>query len=128
MIAFDIYVNEKHRCTASVGDRGVLSAILSWVKRSGRLEGEPEELNFDVGGIANSTEQSFDSVKWINEELSIGDEIHIRIVEAEIADKPFSRKKSFRVNREARERKLYKRLKMKYQHKFKRMKRRNGQP
>src|SRR5207244_13340347 len=55
MIAFEVSLNRKRVCTAGVPDFGVLSAILSWVRRrpdqSRGGKTIEEELTAEVGGL-----------------------------------------------------------------------------
>jgi hypothetical protein len=79
MRALNVSLNGKKLCVAGVGDRGVLSAIVNWV--SGR---RGEDLFLQVGGLANEVH-----VDWVSQKtLRVGDEIRVRIVDTESADKP----------------------------------------
>jgi len=49
MIASDISMNDEKAATASIGEFGVLSAILGSIRRSNAPD--KEELQFDVGGL-----------------------------------------------------------------------------
>jgi hypothetical protein len=55
MIAFEVSLNGKRVCTAGVQDFGVLSAIVSWVRRrpAQSRDGKTieEELTVEVGGL-----------------------------------------------------------------------------
>ena len=55
MIAFEVSLNGKRACVAGVEGFGVLSAILSWVRRhpEKRRQGRTtdEDLTVDVGGL-----------------------------------------------------------------------------
>jgi len=91
MKALAVYLNGEKLCTAGVGDLGVVSAIVSWVRRedqhtaSKQPDCTEEELRLEVGGLISSPREI---VKWQKRDLSVGDEILIKIVEAESADKP----------------------------------------
>jgi hypothetical protein len=56
MRSFDVSLNRKNLCLAGVGERGVLSAIISWVAGD-----RGEDLFIQVGGLAN--EEHIDWVK-----------------------------------------------------------------
>ncbi len=84
MIAFEVFVNERRVCVASVGDAGVLSAILSFCRSAGREPGN-NDLFLSVGGLANN-----EHVHWTNpfEYLGVGDSVRIRVVNVEEVDRP----------------------------------------
>jgi hypothetical protein len=70
----------------------VLTAIITWrqmaaasAKRSRRA---PEALNLDVGGLFRAT---MEHLSWQNSKLQEGDEVRIRIVDAEKVTKPTRR-------------------------------------
>jgi hypothetical protein len=95
MIAFEVSLNGKKICAAGVGDRGVLSAFLSWVRREGQNTetgelGEIEEvLTLSIGGLISSKKEH---VRWIENELTVGDEVCIRVTELESVDAPRDRR------------------------------------
>jgi hypothetical protein len=84
MRAFNVSLNGKNLCLAGVGERGVLSAVLSWVAGE-----QGEDLFMEVGGLAND-----EHVDWVKQQpLQVGDEIRVKIVEAGSADKPARRRR-----------------------------------
>src|SRR5215471_19681411 len=86
MRAFNVSLNGKKLCLAGVGERGVLSAIISWV-----AGGRGEDLFIEVGGLAND-----EHLDWIQQKrLQVGDEIRLRIVESG-SDEPVSRRRNHR--------------------------------
>jgi len=86
MKAFEITTNGKHRCVAGVGVSGVLDVIVAW---AGRPEKKPDDARLTVGGLKDGKH-----LRWINQEaLKVGDEIVIRVVDADTADEPISRGK-----------------------------------
>jgi hypothetical protein len=95
MIAFEVSLNGKKICVAGVGDLGVLTTMLSWVRREGRNTetGEPgkieEELTLSVGGLMSSTNEH---VQWTESALTVGDEVYIRVTELESVDAPRDRR------------------------------------
>lgn len=95
MIAFEVSLNGKRISAAGVGDIGVLSTILSWVRREGRNTetGKPgrieEELTLSVGGLMSSTNEH---VQWTESALTVGDEVCIRVTELESVDAPRDRR------------------------------------
>ena len=86
MLVYEVHLNGKKLCTAGVGEPGVLTTIVTWVLHdgSGRPEGQ-EELGIQVGGLISRTQENLD---WLDRPLQRGDEITIRIAEADRVDKP----------------------------------------
>jgi hypothetical protein len=84
MRAFEISLNGKKLCVAGIGDNGVLSAIVNWTGKSG--EGDS---SIAVGGLVGSTGEH---IRWIEPKpLQLNDELHIRIIDTDKADKPVER-------------------------------------
>jgi len=95
MKCFEVTINGKRLCTAGVED-GVLTAILSHVKGQ-RASTEPHEdqstdksesLDFRVGGLEHVGVGASAHVDWLTQDISIGDEIIIKILEATTCDEP----------------------------------------
>ena len=89
MIAFKLSINGEHICTAGVRDFGVVSAVITWVRRkpeNGR-DGKiiEEELTADLGGLDG---ESKEHLKWWSQRLRVGDRVSIEVVDAKRADKP----------------------------------------
>lgn len=76
MKAFEVSVNGKRVCVAGVGDVGVMTSHVTWTSRG--------TCHFRLGGL-DQTKQRLD---WIDSELSLGDEVTIRFVEAAQVDPP----------------------------------------
>jgi hypothetical protein len=76
MLAFEVSVNGKRVCTAGVGQYGVLSSILSTVKKRRRRR----LLWLEVGGLrAGDPAEERVHLSWLGKKrISIGDEITIR--------------------------------------------------
>lgn len=85
MIAFEVSLNGERLCTAAIGERGVLTTIVSWV--NAKQEGGAAEgvANLHVGGLADETH-----VRWVDgfEKLKIGDTLAVHIIETETGDPP----------------------------------------
>lgn len=99
MRAFEIYLNNRKLCRAGVGELGVLSAFVMWVGKS-----DSKDLTLYMGGLTSPDKEN---VSWIRErKLSVGDEVQIKIVEADSVDKPAHR---YRIDpvRDLRARKSY---------------------
>ena len=94
MIAFEIILNGQKLCTAGAGDLGVVATNLCWVRRKSLPDGvvipdwTPEELTIDVGGIDSYTDEH---LRWLREELKVGDTVEIRVIEIDRVDEPESR-------------------------------------
>lgn len=71
---------------AGIGDDGVLTAIVNWVATKGA-----GDLFLSVGGIVGPVSEH---VKWVKQDLSVGDVITIKVVEASSSDAPSKRERS----------------------------------
>ena len=79
MLAFQIVVNGELVCTAGAGpNHRVLASAFSWTHR------DPDRISFTVGGISESDQHQDYKVP----EISIGDEVTIRIVDTDNVDQP----------------------------------------
>ena len=96
MTAFQLHLNGKKVCTAGIGDPGVLSANVTWVRReienprTNNAASVDEELTLQVGGLVSETDEH---VRWIQRRLKVGDEVCIRIVQTARIDRPRSRQR-----------------------------------
>ena len=95
---FHVYLNNKKVVTSGVKGQGVLSAIVSWVKRptqafDRKKSGSVEESILHVGGLITASNEH---VRWVDRKLKIGDEIRIVIDRKGNINKPRHRK---RINR-----------------------------
>ena len=91
MIAFKLSINGEYICTAGVRDFGVVSAIITWVRRKpengrdGETKTIQEELTAELGGLDS---KSREHLKWWSQRLRVGDRVSIEVVDAKRADKP----------------------------------------
>jgi|SRR5436190_7029967 len=86
MLAFEVYINGKKRCTAGIRGPGVLTASLCWVLRELKSRrGKRKELKLGVGGLVSHSDED---LEWLSRDLQPGDEVTIRIIEAAKVDKP----------------------------------------
>lgn len=86
MLALEVDINGKRRCLAGIPDDGVISAILSWVGRGRPERGCPKEnARLHVGGLDSLQDEHMD---WLNEDLAVGDDVRIRIVDVSKVDRP----------------------------------------
>jgi hypothetical protein len=95
VISFEVRVNGKYLCTAGIGDLGVLTAVLTWVKRDPKYcpEGldagnwSDEELHLSVVGSVGHGKHGHAFVNWIKAQaVSVGDEITIKILDHSSCD------------------------------------------
>ncbi len=94
MIAFEIRLNGEKVCLAGIGEHGVMSQHLSWSQRAPKADSneKPERAkpHFHIGGLVNQ-----EHIDWIrHQDVEIGDEVTIRIVEVESADEPTHRERA----------------------------------
>ena len=83
MRAFEVALNGKRLCTAGVGDDGVLSVIMDHLIGQGH-----DSVALNVGGLLSKTNEH---VVWRHKALKSGDEVHIKVIDAESVDKPRKR-------------------------------------
>ena len=100
MICFEITINGNYVCTAGIGELGVLHTIVTWVKTSkvAPASGETvsrDNLDIHVGGLAHPDADTSQHVDWLNQAISVGDEITIRVIESPIYDEPTRDKPRF---------------------------------
>ena len=96
MKCFEVTINGKKVCTAGVGDDGVLTSIITFVKRNDSSEetadtqanSDSASIDLRVGGLANRGPGVTEQVEWLHQNLVVGDEITIKIVEASECDEP----------------------------------------
>jgi hypothetical protein len=91
MLAFEVYINGKKRCTAGVRGPGVLTATVCWVLREPKSGlRKRKELNLGVGGLVSRSDEF---LEWLQRDLQPGDEVTIRVLEAAKVDKPKTRRR-----------------------------------
>lgn len=84
MLSFRVSLNDRKLCLAGVGERGVLSAIVSWAAGD-----QGTDLFLNVAGLA--TEELID---WIvHQQVQVGDEIRIQICDANSVDDPIRKRR-----------------------------------
>jgi hypothetical protein len=82
MRGMEVHLNENKLCTAGIGPDAVLNAMVDIVGRNNDYD-----MMIRVGGLEND-----EFLVWSRQELRIGDEIRIRIVETKSIDAPVERK------------------------------------
>jgi hypothetical protein len=110
MIAFTVELNGTPLCTAGIGDAGVLTTILTWVKRK---TDQSEELTLEVGGLGYEPDGDV-HLKWVNRQLTVGDELCVRVIEADEVDVPKVRYQDDPALVAREKRRYYERLKREY--------------
>jgi hypothetical protein len=116
MIVFDVYLNGRKLYRAGIGDQGVLSAVLTWVRSPtrvaapSRVERPHLETRLHVGGLAGGTHR-----RWADRRLKVGDRVAIRVLSAAEFDPPVAEDPRDVAFGEREERKYYLRLKRKYE-------------
>jgi len=104
MIIFEVLLNNKPITRAGATDLSVLAAIVNAVGRLGpesqgaKTKEEGIELTLDVGGLTARESKDDEHLNWSRHHLKIGDEISVRILEAQSADDPSERKSARVVN------------------------------
>jgi len=107
MIRFDIELNGEPWCRAGIDGHGVISVMLHWMDFDGQaVTGDPRHarsaLSFGVSGhrleraytdaeaLAGEEPPPMTPIHWndVKQGLRVGDELRIRIVEADVADEP----------------------------------------
>jgi hypothetical protein len=78
MTAFEIYINNELACVAGLNGEGFLTNVLNRIYRE---DDAHEILHFEVGG-GESISEPKNLKSWVNQNLRIGDEIVIKIREA----------------------------------------------
>ena len=87
MCVFEVYLNGQKLCLAGIGEDGVLTTIVNWVKGRGGTN-----MFLQVGGLRSHADEH---VTWVNQRpLQVGDQIQIKLVEASEADKPIEKYRS----------------------------------
>jgi hypothetical protein len=92
MLCFEVRVNGKLACTAGAGKQGVMVAGVTWVKSNrkncpelqSKAEWCREDLGLQVSGIAGNRGH----VHWLQQDLQLGDEVSIRVVQRPRGDPP----------------------------------------
>ncbi len=94
MICFQVEINGKKICTAGVGDFGVLTTVVSFVRNRKQNRPAPDgagQVKLDVSGTASLSDGVEENVNWAGSTLNVGDEIRITLVDAIQADEPVQR-------------------------------------
>lgn len=99
---FQVLVNGEVRGTVALETIGVLTAIISWVRRDpavipddlrrapdfAEADWAGERIEVEVGGLDSFTRQN---LKWLETELTVGDEVTVRVLSPGDFDHPLRR-------------------------------------
>ena len=93
MICFEVQINGEKICKAGFdAEFGVLSSGLTWANNRHQPSGEVAmRLSLHVGGLTSPENDSGEFLTWLKQEIRVGDEVSVRVVEAIDADEPFER-------------------------------------
>jgi len=92
LLAFEIEINGDQRILAGFSDWDTLHITLLAVREASE---EEQELRLHLSGSAQITDEEIrEHVRWKTPEVSVGDEVKIRIVEVAEADIPAKRYRS----------------------------------
>jgi len=94
MICFDVEIDGEKVSRAGIGDFGVLAATVTWAMHRRQLStgtDRSRKVRVSVGGMTNTGNNVDEMVHWMNEELTVGNEIKIKIIESDKADEPIER-------------------------------------
>ena len=87
MICFDLYINGEKLSRAGMEQLLVLTCILDFVKASEHYA--EDQLAVSLGGLYGDSSGGNVHPRWVERKrLNIGDEVRIKIVECDVADKP----------------------------------------
>lgn len=115
MITFRVSLNGRDICTAGIRDFGVLTAMVTWVRRKpeqGRRGKRIEEqLTADIGGLDSAANEH---VSWLSRRLRVGDRIAIEVAKSDRADTPKRRRRDDPQIVERAKRRYFERLKKEY--------------
>jgi len=108
LIAFEVSLNGKRLTAAGADDASVISVILSGSGKLGpltvnrRKDDRERDIKLQVGGLTSRIEEEKDEfLDWVKQQtLEVGDEIHVKVLDIEYADKPVSSKPKKQVNHE----------------------------
>lgn len=85
MKAFEIIINDDNICRAGLeSGKGVLTTHI--ISTTG-LDNQSDSVSLNVSGLNSASNES---LKWVTQEVKVGDEILVRIIDTEEIDQPTS--------------------------------------
>ena len=93
MICFEVQINGEKICRAGIGEFGVLTSGIAWVNNRQQRSDEDDvkSVSLNVGGLTIPESDTGEFVTWVREELKVGDQVRMIIVDAVDADEPVER-------------------------------------
>ncbi len=88
MRAYEVFLNDKRLCLAGIAGDCMLNVIITHLRRNS----DRDEVHLQVGGRKGLV--NGEHVDWTTTQLSKDDEVRVRIIESDSADKPKSRKRN----------------------------------
>ena len=107
-LCFEVRINGGPPTIMGQADISVLSACLTFVSARSELE-------FRAGGLVSNGPHNNEHIEWLQQDLKVGDEVSIRIVDSDSASVPVGRQRQDPAASEREERAYYERLKRKYE-------------
>lgn len=90
---FQLLINDEMHATASIGNVGVLSAIVNWLRpdplRTARFRTVEDTLSVHLGGLDSANREFLD---WSRVDLQIGDQVTVRLLPAGESDPPVEKR------------------------------------
>ena len=122
MIAFDVFLNRKKLARAGMGSDGVLTAMVTWVRRrSSPTNGKTRQprwerdLSFSLAGYRSTNGDVGEHFKWEDRKLKPGDALTIKVITAARVDEPRRRITQDPDFVERSQKRYYQRLKRKFE-------------
>jgi hypothetical protein len=106
-ICFEVRINDGPPTITGHADVSVLTAMLTFVSSRNEVE-------LRSGGLVSKGPYDNEHLKWLEQELHVGDIVTIRIVQSELPSAPLSHERQDPSAAETAERAYFERLKKKY--------------
>ena len=87
MICFEVWINGEKKCIAGEEDI-TLSAFIAYIRSEKSENQGTSRISINISGTRNLGNNITQGVDWLKSELSIGDEIIIKITDSDHADNP----------------------------------------
>jgi len=82
-LCFEVRINDGPAVVSGRAGISVLSSTLTFISSRNELE-------FRVGGLDSASSRDNEFIEWIRQELKIGDQVSIRIVETNAVSEPIA--------------------------------------
>ena len=107
-LIIEIQINNEEPIMAGRPTLDVLTAMVTFVRSH-------NDIQFRAGGLQRLEDGGTEQVEWLLRDLSIGDEIRLRIRDSEISSQPISIERETGKSEKQHERESYEQLKQKYE-------------